>query len=110
MWTKQQIPESPHFFPYKKIFGKKCGPNNKNQKVRIFSHIKNIWEKMRTKQQKPESPHFLYGKVHRNLCYGLADFCRERKIYPFKIKSGQWSKIVITGVSPPKTFRIFENI
>jgi hypothetical protein len=39
---------------------------------------------MRTNLQKMESPRFLYGKVHRNLRYGLADFCREKKINPIK--------------------------
>jgi hypothetical protein len=38
---------------------------------------------MRTNLQKMESPRFLYGKVHRNLRYGLADFCREKKLTPY---------------------------
>jgi hypothetical protein len=37
---------------------------------------------MRTEFQFFPGPHFLYGKVHRNLRYGLADFCWEKKNYP----------------------------
>jgi hypothetical protein len=37
---------------------------------------------MQTEFQFLPGPHFLYGKVHRNLRYGLADFCREKKFTP----------------------------
>jgi hypothetical protein len=37
---------------------------------------------MRTEFRFLPGPHYLYGKVHRNLRYRLADFCREKKFTP----------------------------
>jgi hypothetical protein len=39
-------------------------------------------ENMRTEFHFLPGPQILYGKVHCILRYGLADFCREKKIYP----------------------------